>query len=343
MIVSVTEVQSFKRCRRQWDYGSFNRQGLTPIIQPKPYLDLGTMIHKSLAYWAATYKDDDQGNLELIFTAIATQHKATIVDNYKKATGQEPTDEQLDPLVDSIVLGRAMMRNYQEYHQRPIYKDLTHVSPEQEILIPIPGTEHPCECDNSYCDNPGQCNIHNNECDICGGTGVAFHYLKARLDALAVDAHGNIYVIENKTYDKRPDLMLLEVTDQFIGYTWVAQQLQAGYVAGIAYNGLWKRAQPPTRPKQLSIDDLFVRTLVTHSQDEIDEYGRELAETVMDMANTPRIYKNRVWQGCWDCSFEPLCRTQSQDGDVDYIKLTMYTKRTEDDVSDIAATVEGVE
>jgi hypothetical protein len=140
MIVSVTEVQSFKRCRRQWDYGSFNRQGLTPIIQPKPYLDLGTMIHKTLAYWAATYTDDEPGNLELIFTAIAAKHKATIIDNYTRATGQEPADELLDPLIDSIVLGRAMMKNYQEFHKRPIYEDMTHVSPEQEILIPIPGT-----------------------------------------------------------------------------------------------------------------------------------------------------------------------------------------------------------
>jgi hypothetical protein len=332
MIVSVTEVQSFKRCRRQWDYGSFNRQGLTPIIQPKPYLDLGTMIHKTLAYWAATYTDDEPGNLELIFTAIAAKHKATIIDNYTRATGQEPADELLDPLIDSIVLGRAMMKNYQEFHGRPIYEDMTHVSPEQEILIPIPGTEFNC------------CILKTLEgsapCESCGGTGIGMHKLKARLDALAVDTHGNIYVVENKTYENRPDLMLLEVTDQFIGYDWVAQQLNAGYVAGIAYNGLWKRAQPPSRPKQLQISDLFVRTLITPSQDEVDEYGRELAETVMDMANEPRLYKNRVWAGCWDCSFEHLCRIQSQDGDVEYVKRTMYTSRTEDDVSDIASVVE---
>jgi hypothetical protein len=60
----------------------------------------------------------------------------------------------------------------------------------------------------------------------------------------------------------------------------------------------------------------------------------------MDMANEPRLYKNRVWAGCWDCSFEHLCRIQSQDGDVEYVKRTMYTSSTEDDVSDIASVVE---
>lgn len=328
MIVSVTEVESFKRCRRAWDYGSFNRQALTPIIQSKPYLDLGSMVHKALAYW--TQKPNS--NLTHVFDAVSIQHYNKVWEQYKAKTGSTPTEEETQPLQDAITLGGAMMANYQEYYKQPLPSHLTFCSPEQEIWIPIPGTEYNC------------CILQTLEgsapCESCNGTGIGRHYLKARLDALAQDSHGNVYVVERKTYDKRPNLSLLERSDQFVGYVWVAQQLNIGPVIGIAYDGLWKRDKPPQKPKKLPIDALFCRAIIEPAQDEINEYGRELAETVQDMANQPRLYKNRVWQGCWDCSFEYLCGIQSMDGDYKGIIETQFMRRTEDDVSDIAAQVE---
>ncbi len=340
MIVSVTEVQSFKRCRRQWDLGSFNRQALTPIIQPKPYLDLGTMVHKSLAYWTANPTDPITGaiqSLHNIFTAIAIQHKRDTITRYQDATGSEPTDEMLEPLYDAIVLGTAMMDNYQAYYGQPLPDRLKFCSPEQEIMIPIPNTEHLCL---ACCSELVPTTLRTAPCTECNGTGTASHYLKARLDALAIDEYDNVYVVERKTYSARPNLLLLEHTDQFIGYVWVAQQMNIGHVIGIAYDGLWKRAQPPQRPKRLELADLFCRTIITPSQDEVNEYGVELARTVQDMNANPYIYKNRVWQGCWDCSFEQLCAAQSQNDDIATIIQLQYTKRTEEDVSDIAQVVE---
>jgi len=287
--------------------------GITPIIQPKPYLDLGTMVHQTLAYWlqnpTLTNTEGTTQSLRAVFLTIASQHRRGVITKYQNATGTQPTLEELAPLDDAITLGTAMMGNYQEYYKEPLPSHLRFCSPEQEMLLPIPGTEH---------------------------------YLKARLDALAQDTLGNLYVVENKTYDKRPDINLLEANDQFIGYIWAAQQFAKQLptnppVVGIAYNGLFKRAQPP---RGKTVDDLFVRTIITPSQDEVDEYGHELAFTVKEMANDPYIYKNRQWSGCWDCSFEHLCRTQSQDGDVDFLLRTQFTKRVEEDTSDIVTRVE---
>lgn len=352
MIVSVTEVQSFKRCRRQWDYGSFNRQGLTPIMQPKPYLDLGTLVHKTLAYWTQkpeldAHADGTPITLQEVFLTIAVQHRRGVIEKYVNATGHEPTSEELDPLLDAITLGSSMMANYQSYYKVPLPTRLKFCIPEQEIIIPIPGTEHWCSrCDGrTFFVVSTSPYVVEEKCTECNGTGKTYHYLKARLDALAQDRRDNLYVVERKTYDKRPDLALLEATDQFIGYDWVAQQFAkqlpgSPRVIGIAYDGMWKRATPPQRPKKLTIEDLFVRTIITPAQDEVNEYGLELARTVVDMANDPYIYKNRVWNGCWDCSFEHLCRTQSQAGDVDWILRTMFTSRTEEDASDIVDAVE---
>jgi hypothetical protein len=346
MYVSVTEIQSFKRCRRQWEYGSFNRMGITPIIQPKPYLDLGSMVHKCLAYWmqnpTLSTADGRTQTLSRVFMSIAYQHRKGVVDKYQRATGTTPTSEEMAPLDDAIVLGAAMMGNYQQHYQQPLPEHLRFCSPEQEMLIAIPGTEHMCTvCQETVSGMPA---FYTN-CNECHGSGIVRHYLKARLDALAQDTSGNLYVVENKTYDKRPDVYLLEVNDQFIGYVWAAQQFakqlpDSPPVVGIAYNGLWKRATPPQRPKKLEIADLFVRTIITPSQDEVNEYGEELARTVLEMAADPYIYKNRVWQGCWDCSFEHLCRTQSQGGDVDFVLRTQFTTRTEDDATDIVTAVD---
>jgi hypothetical protein len=342
MYFSVTEIQSFKRCRRQWEYGSFNRMGITPIIQPKPYLDLGTMVHKTLAYWTekpdlGTHDDGTPITLRQVFMTIASQHRAAVVDKYVKATGQQPTSEEMDPLLDAIVMGAAMADNYQTYYAHPLPPHLKFCKPEQEILIPIPGTEHPCPSCSK--ENSDPYHTYKVSCANCTD-GIALHYLKARLDALAQDRRDNLYVVERKTYSSRPDLNLLQVSDQFIGYIWCAQQLDVGPVIGLAYDGLWKRATPPQRPKKLTIADLFCRTLIAPSQNMVDEYGAELARTVMEMANNPYIYKNRVWQGCWDCSFEQLCRSQSEGDDIEYILRTQYTTRTEDDASDIVQQVD---
>ncbi len=356
MYVSVTEIQSFKRCRRQWEYGSFNRMGITPIIQPKPYLDLGSMIHKCLAYWmqnpTLSTPEGTTQTLARVFMSIAHQHRKGVIEKYQRATGHTPTMEELNPLDDAIVLGAAMMNNYQQHYGEPLPPHLRFCSPEQELLLPIPGTEHQCTKCNVFFHGITELEIagtgekiQRRPCTECNDTGKAYHYLKARLDALAQDTQGNLYVVENKTYEKRPDLYLLEVNDQFIGYVWAAQQFAAQLpdsppVVGVAYNGLWKRATPPQRPKKLEIADLFVRTIITPSQDEVNEYGEELARTVLEMANTPYIYKNRVWQGCWDCSFEHLCRTQSQGGDVEFVINTQFTRRVEDDTSDIVTAVD---
>lgn len=363
MYVSVTEIASFKRCRRQWDYGSFNGQALTPIIQPKPYLDLGSMVHKTLAYWTelpdlGTHADGAPITLQQVFMTIASQHRKGVVDQYTARVGHPPTSEEMEPLLDAIVLGSAMMANYQQHYAKPLPPHLKFCKPEQEILIPIPGTEHACtKCAEQFRRTPGYVysfealRSHEQQewlagmypdCAECNGTGVAFHILKARLDALAQDRRDNLYVVERKTYENRPNLALLEITDQFIGYVWCAQQLDIGRVIGVSYDGMWKRATPPQRPKRLTLADLFTRTLIVPPQDMVLEYGEELARTVMDMANNPYIYKNRVWQGCWDCSFERLCRAQSSGDDVEYMIAKEYTRRTEDDASDIVQQVAAV-
>src|SRR5205085_280287 len=97
-----------------------------------------------------------------------------------------------------------------------------------------------------------------------------------------------------------------------------------GHVEAVLYDGMLV-AERPTRNG--SLDDLFLRIMLRRTQRELDEFGRELTLVVNDMANQPSIYRNRQWQGCWDCGMESLCLAEYRQKHVDYIRRTEYTQR----------------
>jgi hypothetical protein len=143
MIVSVTERGTYKRCRRQWDFSSENRQGIQPIINPSLALSLGTLIHRTLADWiqdptltkwagvqyGTGFKD---GDLSELFTWHASRMMIDMERAYYAAVGMKPSSTELAPLLSSVELGQCMMRNYQLLYKVPIPEKYTFVMPEQD-------------------------------------------------------------------------------------------------------------------------------------------------------------------------------------------------------------------
>jgi PD-(D/E)XK nuclease superfamily len=243
--------------------------------------------------------------------------------NYRAVTGgANPSDEELSGVLDIFELGLAMMTNYQEHHGSPVPKRMRFCSPEQEVVVPIPGTEYACpDCMNGV--GTGRSFV----CTGCNGTGLAQHYLRGTLDGLLQDNQDRLYVLEHKTFGRRPNADVLDTQDQFLAYLWIIRELGIGKVAGVAYDGLWKRAKPP---RGSSMEDLFIRTILHRSQAEMDEFGENLAKEANEMAGNPPIYTNRVWQGCYDCSYEKLCRAMSRGEDVGLIERTQFVERSRD-------------
>jgi hypothetical protein len=301
LIISVTEREEFKRCRRRWDYSSNNRQGLQPIT-PGVSLSLGTLIHAALADWSTQcYSKADGGRCvgtppDLV--SIFMQHSNETVDvtkaNYNKNVGVMPSDSELATLYESIELGMAMMKNYQDQWVWPFATGWSLYSTEQEYTIKVPGTDH---------------------------------YLKGKLDGVIVDAHSRLWIVEHKTYSMRPRPQVLENNNQFLAYLWLLTKWAAGEkIGGIAYDGMWKKAKPS---KNEPLESLFCRMLLTRSDYELAEFARNLYFEVMDMAVDPSVYYNRRWEGCYDCPYESLCTAQSKGDDVDYA-LTHFVKRQEE-------------
>lgn len=340
---SVTDRGTFRRCRRRWDYSSNMRKNLTNVGSGPEPLELGGLIHRALADWIVIWQEDQnaaqrENMLRSLFAMCAAQRQQEIIESFKERTGRTEIPEGfLDSLHNVVNLGLDMMANYQAFHKSPLPAHMSFASPEQEVLVPVPGTEHRCNsCFRVASENDNSSGVWlkfpaRKDCEDCNGTGFLYHYLSATLDGLTQDEKDWLYVLEHKTYEQRPKPMDLAMNDQFTGYCWVVRELKIGKVAGVAYDGMWKRSEPPKymqRERRAGkMDDLFIRKVLRKSDEELDEWGRNLALEITEMANNPEIYPNVPWQGCSDCNFQEICYMQMRGEDPSNLIKLKYQPR----------------
>lgn len=278
MIFTVTERSLFKRCRRRWDYSSQNRQNLQPIIDA-PALTLGLVMHKALEHWYTQRKADDSlFDLEELFKANAYVALKAIVDNYTEKVGVKPSDKELAEVKQAIFTGICMAINYQDFYVTPLPAGFRLISPEQRIIASV------------------------NSCE---------HQLSGRVDALIEDVKsGEVWVVDHKTYEKRPNFNDLANNDQFLAYCWLAEYALERPVTGYLYNGMWKRQSPG---KNHNLKDLFYRQFFKRPKYELAQFAKNLPNELNEMAGPPNLNPNRRWEGCWDCKqFTKLCEAQSK-------------------------------
>jgi hypothetical protein len=324
MIFSVTEIDTYQRCRRKWDLSSLNRQGQTSIWPQMNTLGLGSLFHMAGEAWI---KEPDT-DFELHFHNQATifyKNLMVVCDarNYKQS------DQQDQSYWEAVTLGKAMARNYQAYWKTPLPADYVLVRPEQQFVVPIPDTEH-CGCKEAV-----SCCNHN-ACTVSQCQHLEAHYLEGTLDAVIADSQGRLFPYERKTFAAHPNIKHLNRTPQFVKYTWILTQAvkhwgMSNEVAGFLYDGIWKRAEPPkTGQYKDSTDSLFLRHYMQHTQERLDECERELATVTKEMAdpNTPITHTIPAVKGCIDClDMMDLCDRISDEQDTTLMLRTLYTKR----------------
>lgn len=311
MKFSVTEIQNFTRCPQKWDLTSFNRQGLEPIMKA-PALALGTLWHKTKEDWAnALYMDGlskDSVDPVAIYNAHANEMIGNVIVAYRNAVGANPGGAEMLAVTQARILGESMVRNYQNYWGEPIDSErFKLVKAEQVLVVPIPGTLH-CEC-GLTCKCTEDCG-----CVHCFKGGMINkpccwvpHYLEGTLDGLLVHREtGVYYILENKTFGAHPNIEELSRNFQFACYIWLARQFFDTDVRGIAYDGIWKRADLPRLKakvgqlpseaapkiykktgKPYTWDDMFLRTTLMRSPNELEKLEAMLALTANRMASYP--------------------------------------------------------
>lgn len=368
MIVSTTERGSYKRCRRQWLINSRNRWGLTKIVGPNP-LVLGTLVHDTLGIWLEMRKKYDElaeGSPEALALVLPQgalgdlflQYAKNAIDEaravYEQQVGAPMDSGELAPLFESVTQGRCMMDNYQERWRQPIPEGFEVISTEQRCVVPIPGTEHTSEWlwvpDSAAASQvDGHPALGRGRMVQVHYSDTRVHYLEGRLDGIIREKKsGRLYVLEHKSYGQRPREDVLFSQDQFLSYHWILLSLvvdmglDVNSVAGVAYDGLWKRAAPPKTVDghKGTLHDLFSRRLITRPMQELVEFEQELAAEVMEMAGDPAIYKHRAADGsCAWCSDNQLCNAMSRGEDSEWLLQTKYKPKNAD--ADMAPVLTG--
>lgn len=333
---SVTEVGSFKACRRSWWHGSLNGLGLTNWM-PNKNLILGTLVHATMADWSVAWSKGERSaaypvdRFKKHFDAAAIDIRSrylrkTYPGEFLNSDGSPMTDEQRELVIDVAnrlnpdrfpgmaeqefaglyggpvdELGSAMIANYREFWGEPYPSHLYElVETEQTITVKVPGT---------------------------------IHRLEGTFDMLLQDQKGRYLIPDHKTYERKPSEHDLQQTDQFLRYQWLATQALSkrgaggGEVLGTMYNGLWKRTTPP---KGRTFDELFFREVILHDEEEIEEIGRFLPHEVREMDRVRRNpslqFPNRAWSTCPGCAINDMCLTMSRGEDISDFMVD-FTKR----------------
>lgn len=328
MIVSVTEMMNYNRCKRMWSFVSFNTRSLTRIVHSIP-LETGTLWHKVQADWVMHPEIDP-----LVFHNVrANEMIESAKASYREVVGVDPFERELEKLYEASMMVRSMVTNYRDYYGKPLPDGYRIIQPEQALVVPIPHTEHKC----SKCDGAGvyitamvrasDTVTYEEKCAECEGSGHVNHYLEGTFDGIVADDNDQLFVLERKTYGARPKLETLNSQFQFLAYIWLLHELRNQMVdhtykiGGVLYDGAWKREKPP---RGSVMSDLFLRTTLIRPMDELEEFSQYLPMKVGQMYAslhdplTPLDY-NRVWQGCFDCNVQDLCTSMSRGEDVDYI------------------------
>jgi hypothetical protein len=279
-----------------------------------PALALGTLWHKTKEDWSNALYMDGLAPSEVdpvaIYTAHANEMIGNLIVSYREAVGANPGGAEMLGVTQARILGEAMVRNYWRYWGEPIdSKRFTLVKAEQVLMVPIPHTLHcgcglKCEC-GSECEC-GSCKSESGvPCEHCS----EYHYLEGTLDGLMTHKEtGAYYILENKTFGAHPNIEELSRNFQFGCYVWLARQfLQGADVRGIAYDGIWKRADLPRLKLKASApegtvpepriykktglpytwDDMFLRTTLMRGQTELSRLEAMLALTANRMASYP--------------------------------------------------------
>ncbi len=312
MIISVTERGTFKRCRQMWDYSSFNRQHLTAKTPPTA-LSFGTLIHKTHEEWLL-HPDEEVNDIVIKASVPALRDLKT---QYKQMVGVEADEREFKSFYEQTELALNMTNNYKQMWGSSLPEGYRLLQPEQTLVVEIPNTKH--------CTKEGCWEREWQGCELVGHP-IESHYLELTLDGLIADADGRLWVLERKTFANHPRSEDLYWNDQFIGYLWgLSQAFPDVEIAGVFYDGMWKRDG-----SKHSLPELFHRELIVRSQEELETWERELTLEALDMAEA-RIYRtiptHPALAGCRDCQFVKLCQAEMRGEDSEYIKETYYTQR----------------
>lgn len=312
MKVDVSEIKTFKACRRQWQLSSRNRFHMRPIVTP-PQFALGTIFHESLAQLYLGVSLDKV--MAMVRREMQTDNDAALLamipGYYNKVL---PGDLDRFTVLDI------------EWHF-----EVPPTTSDGEYLFPM---EHQVDAKTGelcYDDNGDPVMVPS--LIICGS-----------IDMIVIDkVEGKIYGFEHKTCKNFRDASFLWMDEQPRVYTWALQYYIRNYnekhgtdyiLGGVYLNEV----------KKLLRQFQYQRTLCTYTDEDLDHFMQAFFDdcTACKHAvdNNSYAAPKPSYFSCGMCSFKTICSTYMyaplSESDVLEEFKEEFVKREEDHLNEKA-------
>lgn len=268
---------------------------LEPRHQTDTALAVGTGIHRALERW---YHPDFKYDYAAVLEQSLSQLFLGWYTEQSHTNGFTPWDgAELD-------LAEGMLAGYQaQYGPLPTDDpDIDHMlATEQEFDVAVPGTQHA---------------------------------LIGTIDGLMLSRSGTLWLVDHKTYSYAPSPNALARNQQFLGYTWAANQLLASgklterfgplpnRVEGVLYNGLRKKL-----PTSRTSAPFFKREWLRHDANELAFFETHLRTVLYEMNRPDRADYYAPGMHCDRCAFQSPCLALQYGEDFEYALRTNYAYR----------------
>lgn len=281
MKVDVSEIKTFKACRRQWQLSSRNRFHMRPIVTP-PQLTLGTIFHESLAQ---------------LYLGVSLDKVMTMVRREMKTDNDAALLAMIPGYYSKVLPGdldRFKVLDIEWHFEVPP------TTSDGEYLFPI---EHKVDkATGEYCYDDNGDPIMEPSLVVCGS-----------IDMVVLDeAEGKIYGFEHKTCKNFRDESFLWMDEQPRVYTWALQYYIRNYnekhgtdytLGGVYLNEV----------KKLLRQFQYNRTLCTYTDEDLDHFMQAFffdchsCKSAVD--NNSYAAPKPSYFNCGMCSFKTICST----------------------------------
>lgn len=312
MRVDVSEIKTFKSCRRQWQLSSRNKFHMRPIVTP-PQFALGTIFHESLAqlYLGVPYEKV----MAMVRREMQTDNDAALMamipGYYKNVL---PGDLDRFKVLDI------------EHHF-----EIAPKTSDGEYLFPLEPLVNKSTGEVQYDANGDP--IMVSSLLVCGS-----------IDMIVLDeAQNKIYGFEHKTCKSFRDESYLWMDEQPRVYTWALKEYVAAYNAKHGTNcelgGVYLN-----EVKKLLRNFQYQRTLCMYTDEDLDNFMRSFFEDCLSckhaVDNNSYAAPKPSYFNCNMCSFKTICTTYmyanlDKDAVLDEFKEE-FVERTEDHLEEKA-------
>jgi hypothetical protein len=335
-IIRPWERELFLGCRRAWDFGALERQGLEPG-GPARITDLQQAIKDALAvYYFPGMWEWNRAIVAPLATEGFAKALRTKRQAYEQATGAALETEDAERIEAASGAGRRLLAAY--YAWAPQADTWSTVQVETLFDVTIPDPTRP---DHGLL--------------AADGRGVLY---RIRIDLVVVDKAGRNWIVEHRLcedgFAELDDLLLDDVA---LTRSWAWEQGFLGRVAGTIHNELrLPRADEPGPEAASSLagppstgPDLewikvggrhvrryngvwFRRTRIRRKREEIEGAGRRVAEQSRLMTRSDvRCYPAPEWSNCLSCEFREPCLALMQGADPKPVLAGSYRARAQKD------------